>query len=100
MQGGIIERQAVDGGPQIEGVATNAASGVKALKGILPQMDGERWLGVAGLAVERAATAALLATPTHAVENAEVLQQLLQSNLLTQKGKVHYGACARTCGRQ
>ena len=61
VQGGVVERQTMDGCPEIQRVPPDPAIGVEALKSVLPQMDGEGSLRISGLAVEGARTTALVA---------------------------------------
>jgi hypothetical protein len=61
VEGGVVQRQSMDGRPEVQHVPLDPAIGVEALKGVLPQMDGEGSLRVSGLAVHGARTTALVA---------------------------------------
>ena len=59
VQGGVVQRQTMDGRPEIQHVPLDPAIRVEALKGVLAQMDREGSLRVSGLAVHGAGTTAL-----------------------------------------
>src|SRR5437588_920237 len=85
LEGGVVERDVMQGSPQVEHVAVGTALGVKALKDVFTQVDGEGGLGVGALAVNRARSAALLPSAAEVTEHAEVLQDLCHGYLLAQK---------------
>ena len=64
MRGGLVQRQAVDGCPQVQDVALDAAGRVEALEDVLAQVGRKGRLPVVGLTVDRARSPALLATAT------------------------------------
>ena len=72
MEGGFVEGQVMDGGPEIEDVAVGATLRVEALKDIPAQMQRKGSLSDGGWAVEGTASATLLASATQLVEQAEV----------------------------
>src|SRR5271156_573309 len=98
VQGGVVERQTMDGRPEVQHVPLDPAIGVEALKGVLPQMDGEGSLRVSGLAVDGARTTALVAAAAQLRHQTEVLEHLFHSHLLTQECIVHLGPGG--CGRR
>ena len=73
MQGGVVQRPAMDRSPEIQHVPLDRTIRVEALKDVLAQVDGERSLRGRGLTVYRAGTTALLATSAQAREEAQVL---------------------------
>ena len=73
VQGGFVQRQSMDRGPQVQHVPLERTIRVKALKDVLAQVDGEGSLPGRDLTVYRAGTTALLATSTQAREEAQVL---------------------------
>jgi hypothetical protein len=91
MHGGLVQRQVVQGRPQVQDVAVGGAVRVKALEDVLAQVSRKSRLPVVGLAVDRARPAALEATATELVEQPEVAQDLFQGDLLPQEGEVHLG---------
>ena len=66
----------MDGRPEIEHVALDAAIRVQASKRVLAEIDRERPLPVRGVAVQRAGTAALRATATQLIEETEMHEHL------------------------
>jgi hypothetical protein len=88
LEGGFVERQVVDSGPEIQNVTVGAAVGMKPLENVLAEVGGERALGVGRLTVDWAEAAALLATPAQTAEQSQVFEDLLHGHLLTQEGEV------------
>ena len=66
VQGGFVQRQAMDRSPEIQHVPLEPTIRVEALKDVLAQMDREGSLRGRGLAVHRARATALLATAAQA----------------------------------
>ena len=95
MKGGFVEGHVVHRRPEIENIAMSTTIGMETLKDVLAQMGGERPLGVVRLAMDRAGTPALWATPPQVAEQTEVFEDLCQRDLLTEEGKVHLGADGR-----
>src|SRR5208282_1970062 len=77
--------------PQVQDVALRPAVGVEALEDVLTQVSREGWLGVAGLAVDRARTPALQAAAAQAVEHSQLAQDLFHGELLAEEGEVDLG---------
>ncbi len=83
LEGGFVEWDVMQGRPQVENVAVGAALGVKALKDVFAQVDGEGRLGVGALAVNRAGPAALLPSAAEVTEHPDVLQDLRHGYVLS-----------------
>ena len=99
MQGGVVQRQAMDGRPEVQHVALDPAIGVEALEDVLAQMDGEGSLAIRGVAVDGAGTAALLAAAAQLVEQTQMLKHLFHGHLLAQECEVHLGRAAAVAVR-
>ena len=67
VQGGLVERQMVDGGPEVEHIALSSAIGVEAVEDVPAQVCREGGLRVAGLAVDRTRPATLQAAAAQVV---------------------------------
>src|SRR5439155_17257033 len=91
MQRGLVERQAMNGRPEIQDIAVHGAIRLEALKDVLSQMNRERSLAILGLSVHRARSTPLRATAAQVLEQTEVFEDLLQADLLTHEGEVHTG---------
>jgi len=99
LQRRLVQRQFVEGCPQVQDVALGAAVRVEALEEVLAQVGRKGRLPVVGLPVERARPAALQATAAALVEQPQVAQDLFQGDLLPEEGKVHLGTSG-TVGRR
>ena len=75
MQSRFVQRQLVDGRPEVQDVALSAAIGVEALEDVLAQMGREGRLRVVRAAVERAGPAALQAAAAQVVEQSQMLAE-------------------------
>jgi hypothetical protein len=64
MQGGFVERQTMDRGPEIQDVSLDRTLRVEALKGVLTQVDREGSFWGSGVAVHGTGATALLTTAT------------------------------------
>src|SRR5271155_1834643 len=91
VQGSLVERQAADRSPQIQHVPLDRALSVKALKGVLAQMDREGSLRGRGLAVHGAGTTTLLATSAQGREVAQMLKHLFHGHVFAQTREVDLG---------
>src|SRR6266849_5072350 len=91
MESSLVERQLVHRRPQVQHVALSAAVGMEALEDVLAEVRREGWLGVAGLAVDRAGTTALQAPAAQGVEASQVPQDLLHGDLLAEEREVDLG---------
>ena len=68
MQSSLVQRQLVDGRPEVQGIALGAALGVEALEDVLAQMRREGRLRVVRAAVDWTGPAALQAAAAQLVE--------------------------------
>src|ERR1700756_2378374 len=91
VQRSVVERQTMDGRPEIQHVPLDPAIGVKALKGVLLQMDREGSLRVSGLAVDGARTTSLVTLAAQLLHQTQMLKNLFYCHLLTQECVVHLG---------
>jgi hypothetical protein len=69
-QGGVVKRQAMQRGPEVEDVALSSAVGLEALEDVLAEVDGEGVLAIGGVPMDRTGTAALLAAAVQLRERA------------------------------
>src|SRR5438034_9529022 len=83
-QGGVVQRQTMDGRPEVQRVPSGSAIRLEASKSVLAQMDREGPLPVPGVAVHRARTAALRAGAPHLTQEPQMRQHLFQAHLLAQ----------------
>ncbi len=88
MQGGFVEGQLVQGGPQVQDVALDRAIGLEALADVLAQMNGEGAFAIAGLAMLGTGAAALLTSAAQHFEEAQVAQHLFHGDLLAHEGEI------------
>src|SRR4029077_12373164 len=100
VEGGFVERQAMDGGPKVEDIALSAAAGLGRLKDVLAEMRRESGLRAGGRAVDGTRSAALQAAAAQVVEQAQVFENLLQRYLLTEEGEVDLGTNGTIRGRR
>src|SRR3954451_22536977 len=77
--------------PEIQDVPLDGTIRVKALKGVLAQVDREGPLRVPGVAVHRTRTTTLLAPATQMRHQIQILEYLFHSDVFPQKGEVHLG---------
>ena len=91
VQGGLVQRQAMDRSPQIQHVPLDRTLSVKALKGVLAQMDREGSLRGRGLAVHGAGTTALLAATAQGREVAQMLKHLFHGHVFAHACEVDLG---------
>ena len=89
MQGSLIERQAVQRGPEVQSIPVHGAVGLEALKDVLAEMDREGVLAIGGMAVDGTRSTSLLAAAVQLLEEAEMAQQLFEGDLTAQEGVVH-----------
>src|SRR5271166_4644205 len=100
VQGGLVQRQAMDRSPQIQHVPLDRTLSVKALKGVLAQMDREGSLRGRGLAVHGTGTTALLAATAQARVVAQMLKHMFHGHVFAQACEVDLGPRDRgTLGR-
>ena len=97
VQGGVVQRQPMDGRPEIQRVALDSAIRVEAAKRVLAQMDREGPLPVRGVAVHRAGTAALLATAAQLPESPRCASTCSMVTCWRKNAKSTWG---RTTGRR
>ena len=72
VQGGVVHRQPMDGRPEIEYVALDAAIRVRASERVLAEIDREGLLPVRCVAVQRAGTAALRAAAVQLIQDSKM----------------------------
>ena len=95
-QGGLVEGEAVDGGPEVEDVAVGGAVGLEALEDIFAEVDragrlaGGR-IGCRG-GMEGTGAAALLRAALEEAQDAQVFQDLVQGDLLAEESEVDFGS--------
>jgi hypothetical protein len=77
----VVERQFVDGSPEIENVALGGAIGMKAAEDLLSEFDGEGAVSIVSLCVDRAGSAELSTASLQTVSPAEMDQHLLHRQL-------------------
>src|ERR1700734_1908844 len=80
VQGGVVERQTMDGCPEIQHVALDPAIGVEALKGALSEMEREGSLRGPRFAVDGARTTALVAAAAQLLHQAQMLKHLFHGH--------------------
>src|ERR1700675_5019693 len=68
VQGGVVQRQAVQRRPEVEDVALDGTVGLEALEDVLAEVDGEGVLAISGVTVYGARTTSLLAAAVQLVE--------------------------------
>jgi hypothetical protein len=98
--GGFHEREAMNGAPEVQGVAGGATRRVEALEHVLGQIHGEGPESLFGLVVQGARAAALRAEAPQGIEVTQPLEHLLQVNALSQVAEVRPRggwACAARC---
>ena len=78
VQGGVVQRQAVERGPEVENISLRSAVGLEALEDVLAEVDGEGVVAIGGVTVYRTWTTSLLATAVQLVEQIEVAQKSKQ----------------------
>ena len=94
VQRGFVERQSVVGCPEVQSVSLTLASGVKAVKGILAQVDGQRTLPAVTI-MEGTATTQLRCPAAQIIEQAQVSEYLLQGDLLAKESEINLGVRRR-----
>jgi hypothetical protein len=99
VHGGVIQRLAMQRGPEVEYIALGSAVCLEALENILAEVDGERVLAIRGVTVNRTRAPPLLAAAVQRIEQAEVAQHLFEGDLAAQERVVHARACGSRCGR-
>src|SRR5271166_5075813 len=99
VQGGLVQRQAMDHSPQIQHVPLDRTLSVKALKGVLAQMDREGSLWGRGLAVHGAGTTALPAATAQGREVAQMLKHLFHGHVFAHACEVDLGPRGSALGR-
>ena len=99
VQGGLVQRQAMDRSPQIQHIPLDRTLSVKALKGVLAQMDREGSLWGRGLAVHGAGTTALLAATAQGREVAQMLKHLFHGHVFAHSCEVDLGPRGSALGR-
>src|SRR5580700_4182927 len=92
VQGGVVQRQAMQRGPEVENIAMHGAVCLEALKDVFAEMGGERVLAVGGVAVYGTRPTSLLAAAVQLLEEAEMAQHLFEGDLAAQEGVVHMRA--------
>jgi hypothetical protein len=85
MERGVVERQAVNGGPEVEHVAVGAAVSVEALEDVPAEVGGEGALRVVGLTVDGTTTAALQSAAAQVMVQSQVLEDLRHRDLLSEE---------------
>jgi hypothetical protein len=91
VQGGLVQRQSMDRRPEIQDVPLDGTLRVKALEGVLAQVDREGWLRVTGVTVYRTGTTTLLATATQMRHQIHILKYHFHCDVSPQEGEVHLG---------
>lgn len=81
VEGGVVERESMHGGPEIEDVAVRGTVGVKAAERLPGELYGERAVSIVRFSVNRAGSAELRAAALQAVEPAEMTQHLFHRHL-------------------
>ena len=99
VQGGLVQRQAMDRSPQIQHIPLDRTLSVKALKGVLAQMDREGSLWGRGLAVHGAGTTALPAATAQGREVAQMLKHLFHGHVFAHACEVDLGPRGSALGR-
>jgi hypothetical protein len=89
MQRGVVQRQTMDGRPQVQRVPLGPTIRLEAAKRALAQMDREGPLPVPGVAVHRTRAATLRAAAAQLTQEPQMRQDLFQTHLLAQEGEVH-----------
>src|SRR5688572_8057823 len=84
VQCGLVKRQPMDGGPQIEHVALRRARTMEALEDLLVERNGERMMAISGLTMNRARTTPLSATSLQMLQPVQMAEHLLHRDLLAE----------------
>jgi hypothetical protein len=91
MQSRFVERQAVDGGPEIQDVTLGRTICLETLANVVTEVNRKGALAIRRLAMHGTGAAALLTAAAEWLEEAQVAQQLLHGDLLAHEGKVDLG---------
>jgi hypothetical protein len=99
MYGGLVQRQTMHRGPQIEDVALGRAGRVEALKHVLGEVHRKRTLPGGFAAVQRTRTALLRTWAMELMAAAQVRENLFHADLGPKSGKVDtFGSWERRVG--
>jgi len=85
---GLVDRQSVDRGPEVEGVACGLPGRMETSEDALGEVDRERTVTIFGGVVQRTRAATLRAGALHPLEVAQVLEHLCHRHITAKRAEV------------